>query len=146
MRRVLLAVTAGLLLPVLQRPTPLCAEAQTQTAPAASVAERSKELSALLAEIWEDTLKHSPEFASSLGDKRYDDQLTDFSAQAVNASLARGLGFIQRLGEIDATGLPEQERLSSELMLRSLIEDQEAARFKEWEMPVNQFSGFHTDM
>jgi uncharacterized protein (DUF885 family) len=31
-------------------------------------------------------------------------------------------------------------------MLRSLIEDQEGARFKEWQMPVNQFNGFHTSM
>ncbi len=29
-------------------------------------------------------------------------------------------------------------------MLRSLIEDQEASRFKEWQMPVNQFNGIHT--
>ncbi len=93
--------------------------------------------------MWEDQLKHSPEFASSIGDKRYNDQLTDYSVKEVNASLARGLGYIQRLGEIDTTGLTDQEKLSSELMLRSLIEDQDGAKFKEWEMPVNQFGGFH---
>ena len=48
--------------------------------------------------------------------------------------------------EIDTTGLPEQERLSADLMLRSLIEAQEGAKFKAWEMPVNQFNGFHTDL
>jgi uncharacterized protein (DUF885 family) len=111
-----------------------------------SVAARSKALSALLTEIWEDQLKRSPEFASSIGDKRYDDQLTDYSVKAFNASLARGLEYIQRLGEIDTTGLTDQEKLSSELMLRSLIDDQQAAKFKEWEMPVNQFYGFHTDL
>jgi uncharacterized protein (DUF885 family) len=111
-----------------------------------SVAARSKALFALLTEIWEDQLKRSPEFASSIGDKRYDDQLTDYSAKAHNASLARGLEYIQRLGEIDTTGLTDQEKLSSELMLRSLIDDQQAAKFKEWEMPVNQFYGFHTDL
>ncbi len=57
-----------------------------------------------------------------------------------------GAGYIERLGEIDTTGLPDQEKLSAELMMRSLIDDQEAAKFKEWEMPVNQFSGFHTDL
>jgi uncharacterized protein (DUF885 family) len=111
-----------------------------------SVAARSKALSALLSEIWEDQLKHSPEFASSIGDKRYNDQLTDYSDKAVNASLARGLEYIQRLGEIDTTGLTDQEKLSSELKLRSLIDDQQAAKFKEWELPVNQFNGFHTDL
>ena len=124
-------------------------KAQLQISPAAgaqSVDARSKELSALFAEIWQDTLKHSPEYASSLGDKRYDDQLTDYSTQEINASLARGRGYIEKLSLIDTTGLPDQEKLSAELMLRSLIDQQEGAKFKEWEMPVNQFNGFHTDL
>ena len=63
----------------------------------ASVGARSKALSTLLADIWQDRLKHSPEFASQIGDKRYNDQLTDYSAKEVNASLAAGLEYIQRL-------------------------------------------------
>jgi uncharacterized protein (DUF885 family) len=123
-------------------------QAQTgASAPAAtSVAARSKDLSALLAEIWQDRLKHSPEFASLIGDKRYNDQLTDYSAKEVNASLARGLGYIQRLGAIDTTGLTDQEKLSSELMLRSLIDAQQGAKFKEWEMPVSPIFGFQTSL
>ncbi|HEX4651748.1 MAG TPA: DUF885 domain-containing protein [Granulicella sp.] len=105
-------------------------------------AERSKDLAKLFNEIWQDRLRRSPEFASALGDKRYNDQLTDYSAQAVNESLAQGREFIEQLSMIDTTGLSDQEKLSAELMLRSLIEDQEAARFKEWEMPVDQFNGF----
>ncbi len=106
-------------------------------------ADAGKQISALFAEIWQDQLKHSPEYASSLGDKRYDDQLTDYSAAELNAGLARGRGYIERLGAIDTSKLSEQEQISAELMLRSLIDDQEDARFKEWEMPVNQFNGFH---
>lgn len=124
----------------------LMVQGQTGTpAVTTSVATRSKALSALLDQIWQDRLKHSPEFASSIGDKRYNDQLTDYSAKEVNAGLARGRDYIQRLSEIDTTGLSEQERLSADLMLRSLITAQEGAKFKEWEMPVNQFNGFHTD-
>jgi len=123
---------------------PAVAHAQAQpVAASSSVAARSKELAALFSDIWEDNLKHNPEYASSLGDKRYNDQLTDYSPQAVNAALARGRGYIARLSTIDTTGLSEQEQLSAELMLRSLIEDQEGAKFKEWEMPVDQFNGFH---
>jgi uncharacterized protein (DUF885 family) len=111
-----------------------------------SVVTRSKALSALLDQIWQDKLRHSPEFASSIGDKRYNDQLTDYSPKEINAALARGRNYIQHLSEIDTTGLSEQERLSADLMLRLLIEAQEGAKFKEWEMPVNQFGGFHTDL
>jgi uncharacterized protein (DUF885 family) len=120
--------------------------AQGQAAPADSAAARSKALSSLFSEIWQDRLKHSPEYASFLGDKRYNDQWTDYSVQEVNASLARGRVFLDRLSLIDTTGLPAQEVLSRDLMLRGLTDAQEAARFKEWEMPVNQFSGFHTEM
>ena len=112
------------------------------TSPTTSAADRSKELSKLFADIWEDTLKHNPEYASSLGDKRYNDQLSDYSAAAVNASLERGRKFIERLSLIETTGLSDQELLSAELMLRSLTEAQEGARFKEWEMPVDPINGF----
>ncbi|WP_263381327.1 DUF885 domain-containing protein [Granulicella arctica] len=112
----------------------------------ASVVERTKALNSLLAEIWQDNLKHSPEFASSIGDNRYNDQLSDYSIQEVNASLSRGRTFIERLSQIDVTGLPEQDQVSDDLMLRSLIDAQEGAKFKEWEMPVNQFGGLHTDL
>jgi uncharacterized protein (DUF885 family) len=117
------------------------------SAPAApSVAARSEALSALFAEIWQDRLKHSPEFASLIGDKRYNDQLTDFSAKEENASLQRGLDYIQRLGAIDTTGLTDQEKLSSELMMRSLIDAQQGAKFKEWEMPVTPIYGVQTSL
>jgi uncharacterized protein (DUF885 family) len=123
----------------------LNAQVQAGT-PAASVDARSKALSTLLADIWQDRLKHSPEFASLIGDKRYNDQLTDYSAKEINASLQRGLDYIQRLGAIDTTGLTDQEKLSADLMLRSLIDAQQGARFKEWEMPVSPVYGFQTSL
>ncbi len=110
------------------------------------VAARSAALSSLFKEMWEDRLKRSPEFASSLGDRRYNDQLTDISPRAINEELGRRRVFLTRLVAIDTTGLGEQERLSAELMERELVEGEEGAKFKEWEMPVNQFHGIHTDL
>jgi uncharacterized protein (DUF885 family) len=120
---------------------PAVAAAQNQGA-----AARSRDLSRLFNDIWQDRLKHEPEYATYLGDKRYDTELTDYSPRAVNDALARGRSFIERLSAIDTTGPPHQEQLSAELMLRSLIEDQEGARFKEWEMPVNQYDGLQLDL
>ena len=146
MKKISLALIGGLSMICCLNVLPVTAQVQAPAGATAPVAQRSKDLSKLFSEIWEDRLKHSPEFASFLGDKRYNDQLSDYSTQEVNAALSRGRGFIQRLSEIDTTGLPNQERLSAELMLRSLIDDQEGSKFKEWEMPVNQFSGFHTEL
>jgi len=123
---------------------PLCRSSYAQTAQ--SVAERSKELNALFAEMWEDRLEHSPEFASSIGDKRWNDQLTDYSVAAYNDRLARGRAYLLRLGAIDATGLNDQDQLSKELMERQLAEEQEAANFKPWEMPVDQFNGLQSEL
>jgi uncharacterized protein (DUF885 family) len=120
-----------------------------QTAPAAtndSLALRRKTLNTIFSDIWEDRLKHSPEFASSIGDRRYADQLSDYSVAGYNDSLTRGRAFLDRLSQVDTTGMSDQEELSKEIMVRQLIEDQEEARFKSWEMPVNQFYGFHTDL
>jgi uncharacterized protein (DUF885 family) len=117
------------------------------TAPArTSVSERSAALSSLFHEMWEDELKHSPEFASSLGDRRYNDQLSDNSPRAINDELARDRDYLARLIAIDTTGLSDQEKLSAVLMERQLEEAEEGAPFKEWQMPVNQFHGIHTDL
>ena len=66
---------------------------------------RVKTLNAIFTDYWEDQLKHQPEFASSIGDNRYNDQLADYSAQAYNESLSRERGFLGRLAEVDTAGM-----------------------------------------
>jgi uncharacterized protein (DUF885 family) len=112
----------------------------------ADAESRRKALDDLFTQIWEDRLSHSPEFASTIGDKRFNDQLTDYSVDAYNQQLARGRDYLRRLGEIDTGGLSDQEVLSKDLMVRQLIEDQEESAFKPWEMPVNQFNGLHLSL
>ncbi len=117
------------------------ASAQTPTLEA-----NRKALNDFFSQIWEDNLSHSPEFASTIGDKRFNDQLTDYSVEAYDQQLARKSDYLRRLGEIDTAGLDPQEVLSKDLMVRQLIEDQEESAFKPWEMPVNQFNGLHLSL
>ena len=112
----------------------------------ASVADRSVTLNTLFKDVWEDDLKRSPEFASAIGDRRYNDQLSDLSPRAINDALARRSGFLARLIAINTTGLTEQQRSLAELLQRQLTEDEEAARFKAWEMPVTPQHGIQTDL
>src|SRR5450631_2454936 len=109
----------------------LASPSLAQTPAPQPVAARSAALATLFKDLWEDELKRSPEFASSLGDRRYNDQLTDRSPKAINDELARRRDFLARLSSIDPSGLSAQERLSAELMQRELIQGEEAARFKE---------------
>jgi uncharacterized protein (DUF885 family) len=113
-------------------------------APAASIEANRKALNQIFNDYWEDNLKHSPEFASSLGDKRYNDQISDYSVKAYNDGLEREQGFMMRLAAIDPKGFTDQEKISRELLLRDITDDQEAAEFKEWEMPVSQLGGIQT--
>jgi len=107
---------------------------------------RVKTLNAIFTDHWEDQLKHEPEFASSIGDNRYNDQLRDYSVQAYNESLSRQRGFLTRLAELDTAGMSAQEQLSKDLLVRELILNQEEARFKPWEMPVTQFDGLQVSL
>jgi uncharacterized protein (DUF885 family) len=116
---------------------------RAQAAPAA-VDDNRKALNQLFTDYWEDNLAHSPEFASTLGDKRFNDQISDYSVKAYNDSLAREQAFLMRLAVIDSTGLTDQEKISADLLIRQFTEDQEAADFKEWEMPVSQLDGIQT--
>jgi uncharacterized protein (DUF885 family) len=109
-------------------------------------AQREKALNEVFSDYWEQQLKDSPEFASTLGDKRYDDQLSDYSAAGYNVQLEHDRAFLDRLGAIDTTGLSAQEELSKDLLVRKLVEEQEQARFKPWEMPVSQFGGLDLDL
>src|SRR6202030_1470957 len=67
-------------------------------------------------------------------------------ARPINDGLARERAFVERLSMIDTTGLSQQDQLSADLMLRSLIEDLEGAKFREWEMPTNQYAGIQLDL
>jgi len=115
---------------------------QTSIAP---MEDRRKALNELFHEYWDANLENSPEFASTIGDSRFNDKISDVSVKAFNNWLATEQTFLMRLAAIDPTGLTDQEKTSRDLLLRDLAQDQEAAEFKEWEMPVSQMGGIYSD-
>jgi uncharacterized protein (DUF885 family) len=102
---------------------------------------RRKALNDLLAEQWEYKLRTSPIFASILGDKRWNDKLDDFSQEAIDKDLRETDKFLARFEAIDTSGFPEQELLNKAVMVRDLQMQLEGARFRGWEMPVDQQNG-----
>ena len=83
----------------------------------------------------------NPEFASILGDKRWNDKSSDNSLDAIEKDLAKTAEYLKRFEAVDTTGFPEQEQLNKTLMVRQLKEGLEGAKFKSWEMPVAQNYG-----
>lgn len=116
------------------------------SADAPSLEARRKALTDLLAEQWEYNLRTSPEFASILGDKRWNDKLSDGSQKAIDEQIASSRDFLKRFEAIDTTGFPEQEALNKTLMVRDLRNGLEGVKFRDWEMPVSQINGPHLDL
>jgi uncharacterized protein (DUF885 family) len=106
---------------------------------------RRATLNSLLKEQWQYTMRASPEWASLLGDKRYNDRWSDFSQAGIDADLQANADFLKRFEAVDTSGFPLQEELNRELMVRQLRQNVDGARFKDWEMPLAQNSGVHID-
>src|SRR5205814_1798547 len=112
-------------------------------APAADVATRVKALNDLLAEQWEWNLKEAPEFATILGDYRYNAKWTDPTIAHVQQQRKDNAAFLARFKAIDTSGFSEQDRLNQELMVRQLSDNVRAVDMKLYEMPLDQFNGVH---
>ena len=107
---------------------------------------RRQQFLSLLDEEWQYELRSSPEFATSVGDNRYNDRLGDLSAEFFQSDIEQRRKFLARFEAIDASGFSPQDTLSRDLMIRDLREQIDGARFKSWEMPVNQRDGPQVDL
>ncbi len=94
---------------------------------------------------WQRELRTHPEMATYVGDSRYNDRLSDYSPQAIDRETSEEESEINLFESIDTTGFSPEDVLNKELMLRGLRESVEQAKWKDWEMPVNQMNGIHLD-
>jgi uncharacterized protein (DUF885 family) len=122
--------------------TPVAQNASTL----ASVENRGQQLLSLFDEEWQYELRTNPEWATQLGDTRYNDRLSDSSPEFFQADIELKRGFLTRFQAIDPAGLSRTDMLSRELMIRRLREEIEGAQFRQWEMPVNQMGGLHLEL
>ncbi len=110
----------------------------------ASVEDRRAALNGLFQQYWDEYLERNPEFASEIGDLRYNDKISDYSVKAINGWLEREQDLLMKLAQISPAGLTESETMSREMLMRSFADDIEGSEFKEWEMPVNQMDGIYS--
>ena len=94
------------------------------------VESRRQALESLIKQQWEYTMRTSPEWASMIGDKRYNDKLSDFSQAALDADAKQTAVFLKQFEAIDSTGFPVQEQINKDLMVRNLRLSVEGQRFK----------------
>jgi len=109
----------------------------------AEVNPRVAALNALLAEQWQHTLQNSPEFATILGDLRYNDRWSDASLAHAAAEHKVTADFLRRFEAIDTTGFADTDKLNQQLMVRQLKSSLTGYDLKLYEMPLDQMSGVH---
>ena len=101
-------------------------------------------LAGLLDTEWEWRLRENPQFATTVGDHRYDDQLSKESIADETRRAADTQRFLDDAGKIDRAQLPAPELITLD-MFRGELEDRLAAfRFREYLLPINADSGFHS--
>ena len=111
-----------------------------------SVDTRIAAQNALFEEIYQTDLKNSPEEATEYGDYRYNDQLSDYSLAFIARSHSENVANLARLSAIPTAGFPEQDILSHDLLKRVLQQRLDDYDLKEYEMPIDQTGGIHTDL
>jgi uncharacterized protein (DUF885 family) len=121
----------------------VCAPALAQDT---SVTERVAQQNALFEEFYQAGLKSAPERATSVGDYRYNAQLSDASLAQVERQHSESNAFLARLRAIPTTGMAEIDQVSHELLERQLIRANVTYELKNYEMPLSQVGGVHTSL
>jgi uncharacterized protein (DUF885 family) len=122
----------------------ILALASSAFAQTASVEDRVAQQNKLFDEYYENSLKNSPEQATSFGDYRYNSQLSQVSLADIARRHAEADDFLKRLKEIPSDGMSDKDLLSHRLLERQLEREDVNYELKNYEMPVNQQNGVHT--
>ncbi len=110
------------------------------------VAERLAAQNALFEEQYETDLRNFPQRATAFGDYRYNDQLGDYSLEAIQKRHETDEGFLKRLEAIPTTDFSDQDQLSHDLLIRVLEQRNADFELKEYEMPITTQFGIHTNL
>src|ERR1044071_1035999 len=111
-----------------------------------TLADRLAAQKALFDEQYESDLRNYPQRATAFGDYRYNDQLNDYSLDAIMRHHQTDESFLARLEAISTAGFSDQDQLSHDLLIRVLQQRTSDFGFKEYEMPINQQYGIHTGL
>jgi len=101
----------------------------------------SSKLHTLFNEDWEYKLKEHPEYATSLGDNRYNNRLTDFSLDAIKKRKVHSQQMLLKLKQIDHSTLNEQDAISYDLFLYEKNLEISLNEYPTEFMPVEQLDG-----
>jgi uncharacterized protein (DUF885 family) len=101
------------------------------------------ELVALADEYWDGMLAAYPTSATLLGDRRFDDRIEDFSAEAEDEMRSAWVGLLARVDRLDPERLTDQDRVTHNLLRHELATGVEGLALRLTEMASDQMDGVH---
>lgn len=113
---------------------------------AAAAQSGAGQLHEIFETYYESVLRNSPEQATSVGRRDYDDRWSDFSPSGLEQWRNAQRGFVERLSAIPEQGLSEQDALSRRLLLADLRQSLEGAAIEDYLLSINQLFGLHTNV
>jgi len=126
-----------------------CLMAQTAPAGASSQAS-SPELAKFFADFFEQQLRDSPEFATSIGRHDYDDRWSDVSKEGRSRRrehLEKALAQAEKFSGMESGGrLSDSDRLSLKLMRYDLRTQLDAFDLQTYLLRAGQMTGFHNNV
>jgi len=110
----------------------------------AAFADAGSDFATLLDEHWEAHLANDPVSASMNGERRFNDQWTDLSLDAIEKRHLQSRDFLRRVYAIDRNALPEDQQLNYELFRRQLQDTVDKYQFNGYLMPLHHRGGIQT--
>ncbi len=102
---------------------------------------QNKKLKIYFQDQWEQRLYNYPEFATYLGDHRYNDRLTDMNIETILKLHIQTKESYKEISAINRKLLSSEYQLYYDLYKDKLQKEIERQHFKEYLMPINQMGG-----
>jgi uncharacterized protein (DUF885 family) len=106
--------------------------------------EAGKALHRLFDAEWNYRLEHSPEFASELGDRRWNDRWSDESLAEYARRNQHDKQVLEKIAAIDRNSLSTADQLNYDLFKKRYEKSFEGYQFRRFLVPLNQRGGIQT--
>ncbi|MEM8696999.1 MAG: DUF885 domain-containing protein [Pseudomonadota bacterium] len=113
------------------------------SAAAPAIAAPEDDLANLMDDVWASALRESPELATSVGVRDYDDRVSDISLEAQDRRASEARTYLDRLRAIPEDQLSADARTDYGILERMLSEAIEANGFAQRTMLFTTFAGWH---
>ncbi len=120
------------------------AQAQNNNRAENNMNPATRSLHELFDSEWERTMRENPTFASSLGDRRYNERWEDASLAAIARRHQSDRDVLARLAAIDRGQLSTQDQLNYDLFKKDYETSVEGYKFQWYLVPLTQRGGIQT--